>query len=311
VLCLALACAGKALAAEEEPAVSVTATASRAEVSVGETFVVEVRGSGPAGTVWSFPQEAGNEEVDLRPVSETGGEARDPAPDTRRYVAAAFALAETRVPPVEVSYRLPDGTEGTVATSPIPLRILSVLPKDPDQQKLADIRGPAGLAVGRAFWVAAAALALAAGALAWWLVRRRRRRTEPAPEAAPDVAPDAAALAALERLAASGLLAGGEFRAFYIELAAIVKRYLEQRLGAPVLEMTSSEAVAFLKGHPHGGDFAPALRDLAGAADRVKFARGDALREEAERHVAGVRSMIAGIEERLCPAPAAGAERVA
>jgi len=291
------------------PAVSVIATASKAEAAVGETFVVEVRSSGPAGTTWTFPAEAGDEQVELR-VDPAPDAAEDTAPGVRRYVAAAFALSEAHVPPIEVAYRLPNGNEGTASTSPIPIRMLSVLPKDPGEHKLADIRGPASLALGRAFWIAAAAATLALVALAYWMVRRRRAAELSRP-AAPPIAPDAAALAALERLAASGLLARAELRAFYIELAAIAKRYLEERLGAPVLEMTSSEAVAFLRGHPAGLDSAPALRELAGAADRVKFARGGALAVEAERHLAGVRSIIAGIEKRLGPPAAPGAEKVA
>jgi hypothetical protein len=165
-----------------------------------------------------------------------------------------------------------------------------------------DIRGPVPLRAAPAFWIAlGVALALLA-ALGFWIARRRRKAVAPAP-AALAVAPDAEALSALDRLASSGLLERVDYRGFYIALAEIAKRYLERRLGAPVLEMTSAETCAFLREHPHGAAFAVLVRDLAGAADRVKFARGEGVEDEARRHLAGVRQLVAGIEERLRPRP--------
>jgi hypothetical protein len=285
----------------------VSASASKTDVTVGEPFTLEVTATGPEGTVWTFPAEAGDERVELRtPAS--------PAPAapaaTHRYEATAFALGEVQVPAVEVRYRLADGGAGAVSTSPIPLRILSILPRDPKEQKLVDIRGPVTLAVGRAFWIASGALLLLAATVAVALVRRRRAGLAP-PPSAPAIAPDAAALAAIERLAASGLLRRGEYRAFYIELAEIAKRYLEARLQAPVLEMTSSEAVAFLRGHGQGAELATPFRDLATAADRIKFARGAGLVDEGERHLAAARAMVATLEEKLRPRPAPGQPMVA
>ena len=67
------------------------------------------------------------------------------------------------------------------------------------------------------------------------------------------------ALAALTALAASGLVEARAFRELYIRLTAIAKRYLERRLDAPVLEMTTAETVAFLREHAHGGDVLPVM----------------------------------------------------
>jgi hypothetical protein len=116
------------------------------------------------------------------------------------------------------------------------------------------------------------------------------------------------ALAALERLAASGLVERADYRGYYIALAEIAKRYLERRLGAPVLEMTSSEMAAFLRDHPQGGPFASTVREMAWAADQVKFARGTGMEHEARRHLDAARGLVRGLEQRLRPA---GEERVA
>jgi hypothetical protein len=282
-------------------AVSVTARADKTDVTVGQRFTVEVQLVGPDGTTWDLPEAAGDERVELW----TAPPSEEPlAPGVHRYEATAFALGEVSVPPITVSYRLPDGTEGEAASEPIPLRILSVLPKDPEEQKLLDIRAPAPLSIGGAFWGAAGLLAVLACALVVWLVRRRRRQVPaPAAPATPPIPPDVEALANLDRLAASGLLARGEYRPFYIELTQIGKRYLERRLEAPIVEMTTTEMLAYLRDHRHARNLLAPIRDLSGAADRVKFARGAALAQEAERHLAAVRELVTELEAQLRPRP--------
>jgi hypothetical protein len=281
----------------------VRATASKTEVTVGEPFTVEVEGDGPAGTAWTFPAEAGSEQVELRAVPVDPRTAA-PAPGTQRYQATAFALGEVAVPPVSVDYRLGDGTSGTAATEPIPLNIGSLLPRDPKEQTLADIRAPLPLAIGLPFWLALALVVIVLAGLVLWVRARRQKRSRPAEPAQLVLSPDAEALAALDRLQASGALARGEYRTFYIALAETAKRYLERRLSAPVLEMTSSEAVAYLRGHVHGSALAPVVRELASAADQVKFARGPGQAVEAARHLAAVRQLIGTLEAALQP-PAA------
>ena len=201
-------------------------------------------------------------------------------------------------------YRLADGTEGEASSGAVPLKVVSLLPKDPQAQKLADVRGPAPVSIGRAFWVALGVALVLVAALVAWLVRRRRRKEAPLAVAVPELPPDAEALRALDALAAAGLLPRGEYRSFYIRLAAVAKRYLERRPGAPVLEMTTAETLAFLRGHAHGGELLPVMRDVAEAADRIKFAKGQGLSQEAERHLAAVRALVPALEARLRPAPA-------
>jgi predicted secreted protein len=288
---------------------TVAADASTTDVTVGEAFTVTLTLDGPEGTVWQLPESVGDETVELRPaVAPAGVEATPPAPGTHVYQAAAFALGEAAVPAIPVRYRLPDGTEGELATEPISLRIVSVLPKDPEEQKLVDIRQPLEASIGRAFWISLALVAALLGALVVWLIRRRRRQdvAEPAPRAV--VPPDKEALEALDRLARAGLVSRGEFRSYYIELTLIAKRYLERRLGAPVVEMTSAEMVAFLRDHPHGQPLLSPARELASAADRVKFARAAALAQEAERHLDSVREWIGVLEQSLQPRPAVADE---
>ena len=68
--------------------------------------------------------------------------------------------------------------------------------------------------------------------------------------------------------------------------------------------MTTAETTAFLRDHAHGGELLPVMRDLAQAADQIKFARGQGLAEAAERHLAAVRALVPALEARLRPAEA-------
>jgi hypothetical protein len=301
---IALAVLAASNAADE--VVQVTATPSKDEVTLGERFFVDVKATGPAGTSWTFPDQAGNDDVEVRAEPERASAPTSPSPDAHRYQAMAMALDKVSLPPIKVRYRLANGTEGEAATEAVPLRVLSILPKDPSERKLADIRGPLSVSVGAPFWAAVAGLVALLALLVAWLIRRRRAPGIAAPTTASPQAADAEARAALDRLAASNLLTGGEYRAYYIALAEIAKRYLERRLGAPVLEMTSSEMVAFLRDHPDGRALAPAARDVATAADNVKFARGAAVFDEARRDLAGVRGIIDALEARLQPTPVPG-----
>jgi hypothetical protein len=283
--------------------VSVVATASQSEVSVGEAFTIELKATGPAGTTYTFAGEASAEQLELR-TPPPAKDAPAPEPGTHRYEAQVFALGELQIPGLPVRYRLADGSEGEATSGPIALKVVSLLPKEEAEQKLADIRGPASVGIGRAFWLALAILVLVLGALAYYLLRRRRKAEAPAVARVPEVAPDVEALAAIDSLARESLPARGELRLFYIRLSTILKRYLERRLGAPVLEMTSAETLAFLRAHAHGSELLPVVREVAEAADRVKFAKGHGVVAEAERHLASVRALVPALEARLAPRPA-------
>jgi len=184
------------------------------------------------------------------------------------------------------------------------VKVGSLLPKDPREQGLADIVAPVRVAVAPVFWVALVLGVLLVAATSLWLWRRLRRPTaEAAAAREPERPPDEEALRALDRLARAGHFARGDGRGYYIDLSLIAKRYLERRLTAPVVEMTSAEMLSYLRDSPHVTDLLAPMRDLATAADQVKFARGQALREEGERHLAAVCALIARLEDQLRPQP--------
>jgi hypothetical protein len=303
-----------AVAAASADAVRVAATASKSEVTVAEAFAVDVQANGPPGTVFTFPPEVVSESAELRPFpapSPAADKAAGPAPDAtplpeghHRYEARVFGLGEVKLPVLAVRYRLPDGTEGTAETEALTIRVGSLLPKDAQEQQLADIRGPVGVGVAPVFWLALGIALLVLGAVAYLIWRRLRRpKATVAALPVPELPPAAEAQAALEKLARAGHFARGDGRGYYIALTGIAKRYLERRLGAPIVEMTSAEMLGCLRDSPHGGELLGPMRDLATAADQVKFAKGEALRDEGERHLEATRRLVEKLEQRLAPAP--------
>lgn len=289
---------------EEVPPVTVIATASAEEVTVGETFTIQLKALGPEGTRYRFAVGASEDEIELRtpePETNEAGEEIVPEPGTHRYEAEIFALGDVQIPPLPVRYVLPDGTEGEAESEPIDLKVGSLLPRDAEEQKLADIRGPLAVGIGPLFWVALVVSFVLLALLVAWLLSRRKADEAPAAPAVPPTPADVEALRALDELRASGLLESQAFREFYIRLTVISKRYLERRLGAPVLEMTTAETLAFLRHHEHGDGLLTVIRDVAQAADQIKFARGLGLAEAAEGHLAAVRNLIPALEARLRP----------
>jgi hypothetical protein len=284
-------------AAAEPASPRLVAVPSATTVTVGEPFIVTVQAQAPAGTRWSFPAEVTAPDVTLKIV----------ATPTRQegalYQAAVFALDEATIPAITAAFELADGTRGEATSAPVGVTVASLLPEDPEEHRLAELRPPVSLPAGAPFWIALASVVSGlAGGLAWWWWRRRKTDDVAQPQL-PQLPPAEEARAALRQLQEAGWLTRGELRAFYIQLVVIAKRYLERRLEAPVLEMTSTETAAFLRDHPVARPVAGVVRDLTGAADDVKFAGGEGDEARARRHWQQVWELVEGLE-RLYAVPA-------
>jgi hypothetical protein len=125
-------------------------------------------------------------------------------------------------------------------------------------------------------WLAGAAVALALGAIAWIVWRRRRRR--PAPAVQPiDLRPAHEwALDELRSLLAEDLPGRRAFREHYSRLVGILRPYLERRFAIHAVERTSREILLDLErvaDSAYSSGRARQLGSLLEEADLVKFAR--------------------------------------
>jgi hypothetical protein len=261
---------------------------SSSNVSVGERFQVGVELRGLSGITYDFPNEISDGSLDLI-QSRAAGTATQAV-----YDAQVFAMgAAAKIPEIVIQYKTADGATGSVKSEPIALNVVSTL--DPAEQNPlpADFAPPMAVKASRAFWIANALLAVLLIAAFIFAIRRLRFPRKPAdPHATPAITPEEEALKSLDALAANRTT---DPKAFYIQLVQVLKTYLERRLEAPILEMTSTETLGFVKAHAWTGPHATALRDLITAADLAKFG-GSSDATNAERHVQLVRDIVGRID---------------
>ena len=262
---------------------------STANVSIGERFQVKVEARG-SGSAFEFPKQINDGAVELVQSNLAGA-----LSNSVTYDAQVFAIgAEARIPEIEVHYKAEDGSEGTVKSAPFALNVVSTIDPNEKTPAPADYAPPLPVLVSRAFWVAssiAGALLIAALVL---LIRRLRFPKKPVdPSITPAITPEEEALAGLDRLAAAR--GSVDPKAFYIQIIQILKQYLERRLSAPILEMTSTETLSFVKTHSWTSPHAAAMRDLVTSADLVKFG-GSSDATNAERQIQLVREIVGRID---------------
>jgi hypothetical protein len=274
--------AGEEAAPPTAAGVELSVEADRMAATIGDPIELTVRLIVPAGAeVRSFAPDEGlaalnilDRNVDPARQREDGGQEQ-----VLRFRVAAYDLEGIEVPALQAIVVVAGGRATTVTSAPLSITIASVLAEGDSEQ--ADIKSPAFMQVARIWpWLLPALLLLAAGA--WWLWRRRR--TEPEEGAsAPATPPQPAhvvAYAELERLLSSGLLERGGLKEFYIELAEILKRYLEARFGIDTFERTTNEILEALRARRISIKIKTTAAEYFVACDMVKFAKFDPAADE-------------------------------
>jgi hypothetical protein len=224
-----------------------------------------------------------------------------------------FSAGTVRVPGPHYTFEESSGRKLDVRPLDLELTVASRLPPGQKPEQLtpkADkpVRIPAWPAT---HWIGLGAGVALAAALVAWLVSRRRRKTIGGEAAAPALAPGEELRLALARLAAAADNLGDDARDFYSDLTYAVKRFLERATGDPVLEWTTFETVRRLR--EKGIEFPreAAFPDLLASADRVKFGKGAATREDAREALVKAHVVLHNVEARQKAEDAARAARAA
>jgi hypothetical protein len=292
-----------------------SAVADKTSVSVGDRVLVTYAAKLPAGAtlvldslVTPAPEEGS------RPPGGAVLEFENPAPprvtksatgnffEWQQTVALfPFAAGAVRVPGPHYTFEeSSSGRRLDVRPPDLDIQVTSRLPKDQKPEEIAPkadkgIRIPA---IPAKAWAALAAAAALVTALLWRWVLRRRRTGDLGEPAVPAVPPGEEFRLELDRLAAAVDTLGEDPRDFYSALTHAAKRYLERTTGDPVLEWTTFETVRRFreKGFELPADVA--LPDLLASADRVKFGKGAATRDDAREGLARARRLHAHVEAR-------------
>ncbi len=297
---------------EEGPKFS--ATADKTSVSLGDRVVVTYSARIPAGATLTL-------DALVTPAAEEGArppggavlEFENPAPPvvkkskdgdffewSQTIGLFPFAAGEIAVPGPHYLFEEPSGRKVELRPPPLTLTVASRLPPGQKPEQLAPkvdkpVRIPAWPAK---YWIALGAGVALAAALVAWLVSRRRRGTASPVAVAPAVAPGEELRLALARLASVAENLGDDTRAFYSELTYAVKRFLERTTGDPVLEWTTFETVRRLREKGFEFPREAAFPDLLASADRVKFGKGAATRDDARAALFKARVVLHDVEAR-------------
>ena len=299
----------------EEGTLTFSATVDRASVALGDRVVVTYAARIPAGATLTLdalvtPAPEGG----TRPPGGAVLEFENPAPPVVKksktgdlfewsQSVALFPFAAGAITVPGPHYTFEESSSGRkLDVRPLDLE-LTVASRLPPGQKPEQLTPKADKPVRIPAWPATYWIALGAGvalvaALVAWLVSRRRRKTASAPAAAPALAPGEELRVALARLAAAAEDLGDDARDFYSELTYAVKRFLERATGDPVLEWTTFETVRRLRDKGFEFPREAAFPDLLASADRVKFGKGAATREDAREALVKARVVLHDVEAR-------------
>ena len=233
---------------------------------------------------------------------------REPMPrvkDDREILQQIYTIEPTRagkivIDPIAVRFvdNRPEGggKEGTLETEPITVEVAAAVAEEtPSLAELRPAADPVPLPQSTlwvAWWIVAVLLVAggAAGA-AWWLCHRRKLE-----RAGPPLTPAELARLELQRLL-DNPAAREDVKLFYVELTAIVRRYIERTTGIRAPEQTTQE---FLHEISRRADF-PAgesgrLKSFLEAADLVKFAAHQPRQEDVDESVRRATLLIDAVE---------------
>ncbi len=254
-------------------AVTVRAQAEPAEVTIGDRVRYTIEVEAPLGTQLTLPVLA--ERIGAFDIVDFGPLPSQTLHDRARigywYTLTTFDTGRYVLPAPTVQVRSGEGTE-QVHGNEVTIEVRSLLPKDEGATDIRDIKPLVSPpADRRPLYLGAASLATLvalAGGL-WFLFNRPKR-----PYTVPPPPPHEVALRALDRLWARRDLQEARWEPYYVELSAIVRRYLEDRFELRAPEMTTEEFLVAAGTDPR---LTRPQRELLAAflqqADLVKFAR--------------------------------------
>ena len=258
--------------AVEQGDVKLTAKVDKTSVRVAEPFALTLQMKAPRGTRVKFPPTS-KRLGDFDVVSSTDvfdipdGELRL---WTRVLQLESIESGEIVIPGIEIQTAAADAADFQPITSPaIPIQIVSVLEGRENPTEFRDIKNvvdmpvPAEPSYAWIWWTLGGGGLLAIATVAVVILRRRR-----------ELSPDQRALADLDALANSDLLAQGEFDVFYTTLVDILRIYIEQRFSIAATRQTTREFLEKVRDDARlAGDVKSQLDAILKVADQVKFGR--------------------------------------
>lgn len=279
-----------------EPEVIETVLHPEGEIHIGQTVECTLR----LQTPWFAPPRIG--EFD---AADTVQAARTPQRALSGLTPTSWRwTCRIRLQPLETGDVNP-GTLEFITQAPmqkesstvkVQLPQLLVVPRPEEETEsvaVAEPVAPSASEAGRRrlflYLLAATVALLAAGAL-FALLRLRLRRVRSTTDTARHLPPHEHALAELQKLEARLPMAPAPF---YVELTDILRSYAEQRFHIRAAEQTTPEFLRSIARNPDiRTEHRQALEACMVAADKIKFARGQATQDEVRQSLEQARNLI-------------------
>jgi hypothetical protein len=186
------------------------------------------------------------------------------------------------------------GRVDTLATQPIPIKILSALPAAPPDSggfAIKDLKGQqrAGKATLWYLWVI---LSVVVAAAVFILIRGRFKKPVAVAPAVPLLPPYEEAIEAIKVLEGKKYLERGMAREYVFELSELFKRYIGRRYDTIAPELTTEEIVDWLEFSGISREMRLCAERFFRSGDQVKFAKLLPDRERADGYMKDVRTFI-------------------
>lgn len=208
------------------------------------------------------------------------------------FSITTFTTGDYQIPPITIKYSTATGELKSVTTDAIAIKVNSLLTGE-EGEDIKPLRGPKEFENRIPIWMIAAAIAIVVGILVfWYLYRRAGKPIDLGKEPVDDRLPWEIALAELDSLRASDLVAKGEYKEYYLRLSEIFRAYLERRYGISALERTTHEIITEFRGLALDKQEEEVIHRFLDECDLVKFAKYDPSNADIDRHFGVAREFV-------------------
>ena len=249
-----LAFAPRAAVAQQPPApiLGVEVTMSRPDPSIGDRIVLTLRIRHRSDVAVTATPEAPASIEFGKPAVTTLALPDNVVQTTVIWTVQPFVIGRVRLNPFPVAWVTQDGRTGRFQVQPPEFEVIPI--RTPDDTGLRSLKDPAVVPGGPPAWLrpvlvalaAVASLAVIAGAVVLMvrrvrpLLRRRWGGLDVEPELVP-VTAESSARESLDDLAGVTLVEATTFEQYYGTIAAVVRRYLSERIGFNAHALTTEE----------------------------------------------------------------------
>jgi len=188
-----------------------------------------------------------------------------------RYLVTTFLTGKYKIPGLKVLYQASSGEEKEIGSHEIEVTVEPVKRKPGEIDDIRDIKKPVGISERSLVMYILCFIPLCF-ALYLFVVEYKNRKTEVSffSEEVRKL-PEELAYERLEKLRALDLISQNRIKEFYFILSEIVRRYLSDRYGLPIIESTTSEAYKLLR--PVEKKYCSYIKEFLEDCDLVKFAK--------------------------------------